>query len=87
MWENIEELSNFVRMKKNVIKSGGWVKLCLNGFLNKSNKKSEKTYGSCQIMLEWIFYQRKKQKCDKNKGGGSKYVGMVFKAKQTTKMW
>ena len=39
---------------KKVIISGGWVKLCWNDFLSKSNKikKSEKTYGSCQIMLE-----------------------------------
>ena len=33
-----------------------------------------------------IFLDSKQQKCDKNKGGGSKYVGMIFKAKQTTKM-
>ena len=37
---------------KKVIKSGGWVKLCWNDFLSQSNKKSEKTYGICQIMLE-----------------------------------
>ena len=36
---------------QNVIKSRGWLKLCLNDFLSKS-KKSEKTYESCQIMLE-----------------------------------
>ena len=37
---------------KNVIKSGGWVKLCWNDFLSNLTKKIEKTYGSCQIMLE-----------------------------------
>ena len=38
---------------KNVITSGGWVKFCWNDFLSKSNNnKSEKTYGTCQIMLE-----------------------------------
>ena len=38
---------------KNVIKSGGWVKLCWSDFLIKpNNNKNEKTYGSCQIMLE-----------------------------------
>ena len=36
---------------KNVIKSGGWAKSCWNDFLSKS-KTSEKTYGSCQTMLE-----------------------------------
>ena len=33
-------------------------------------KKSEKTYGSCQIMLEWISKQSKQQKCDKKWGMG-----------------
>ena len=37
---------------KNVIKSGEWVKSCWNDFLLNLTKRNEKTYESCQIMLE-----------------------------------
>ena len=36
--------------------------------VNLTKQKSEKTYGSCQIMLEWISKQIKQQKCDKKWG-------------------
>ena len=39
-------------------------------FLVNLTTKNEKTYGICQIMLEWISKQSKQQKCDKKCGMG-----------------
>ena len=61
-WENIWDLSNYVGMNflakqttTEVINSGGGSNYVgMISLVNLTKQKSEKTYGTCQIMLEWI---------------------------------
>ena len=67
-----------------MIKSGGWVKLCWNDFLSKSNKKSEKTLGI--VKLCWNDFHNKSTKKLENIWELLNYVGMNFLAKQKAKI-
>ena len=67
-----------------MIKSGGWINLCWNDFLSKSNVKMRKHMRV--VRLCWNdFFSKANDKNVIKMGTGSNYVGLIFLANLTLK--
>ena len=60
------------------------VRICWNEYLSKANKKIDEKWGLGHIVLHEFLSKTNKDM--KNIRKLSNYVGMIFSAKQTTKM-